>query len=196
LDMSFFAKSDERDDYLKWPDEDILHGSIKDPSLFGVLVDRYQQGFLRVALGVVRQKEEAEDIVQEAFVKIYRHGHKFKKQAFAEFKHWAYKILFNTALNHYRKVKKKISTFEYLDTFMYDEMPDAKTIAFTEEDKVFINQILSRMPEEARIVLAKHYLEDKPYQVIAQEVATTASAVKMRMFRAKKLFKKLSQETL
>ncbi len=178
------------------PDEVVLAKSFENPSYFELLVERYQQGFLRVALGVVHQKEEAEDIVQEAFVKIYRHGKRYKKQEVAEFRHWAYKVLFNTALNHYRKLKRRSTTFEYLDAFLYDERPDAKSLDFTEEERVFVEQILAKMPPEASLVLRKHYLEDKPYQIIANEQRTTVSAVKMRMFRAKKLFKKASDGTL
>src|SRR3990167_5396737 len=88
-------------------DEEILAASLEKPALFRILVDRYQDAFVRKALGIVRQKEEAEDIVQETFVKIYFNGQKFKKYDGIEFKSWAYKILVNTAISRYRKISKK-----------------------------------------------------------------------------------------
>ena len=53
-------------------DEDILTASLKNPNLFGVLVDRYQDAFMRSAQRVVKTREDAEDIVQEALAKIYK----------------------------------------------------------------------------------------------------------------------------
>src|SRR3989338_11306963 len=88
-------------------EEEILVASLNKPALFKILVDRYQEAFIRKAVGILRNQEEAEDIVQETFVKIYLHGKKFKKIKGVEFKSWAYKILVNTAISRYRKVSKK-----------------------------------------------------------------------------------------
>ena len=88
-------------------DEEILAASLEKPAIFKILVDKYQEAFIRKALGILRQQEEAEDVVQETFVKIYLHGKKFKKMDGIEFKSWAYKILVNTAISRYRKISKK-----------------------------------------------------------------------------------------
>src|SRR3990167_929061 len=103
------------------PDEEILRKSLRDPSQFKILVARYQEPFLRKAWGIVRKQEDAEDIVQEAFVKIYRYGANFQKRAGIQFKSWAYKILMNTAFTHYQDIKKKMDSVEYLDPVLYDE---------------------------------------------------------------------------
>src|SRR3990167_10895770 len=65
-------------------DEEILALSIRQPSLFALLVRKYEEPFMRKALSIVRQREAAEDVVQEAFAKIYLNAHKFKKQDGAE----------------------------------------------------------------------------------------------------------------
>ena len=80
-------------------DEEILAASLEKPAFFKILVDRYQEAFLRKALSILRRQEDAEDIVQETFVKIYFNGKKFKKMEGIEFKSWAYKILINTSFN-------------------------------------------------------------------------------------------------
>src|SRR5579864_4753628 len=111
-------------DTSNMPDEQILRLALKDPSYFNILVDKYQAAFIRKSLGVVRDREEAEDIVQETFVKIYRYGNNFKKEAGIEFKSWAYKILMNTTFTHYQKLKKTIGTVEYLDPLLYEDKPE------------------------------------------------------------------------
>src|SRR3989338_4308050 len=86
-------------------DEEILFASLEKPALFRVLMVRYEQAFLRKAKSIVYQEEDAEDVVQDAFTKIYFNAGKFKKRPGIEFKSWAYKILVNTAINKYHNLK-------------------------------------------------------------------------------------------
>ena len=95
-------------------DEAILTASLRNPNLFGVLVDRYQDAFMRSAQRVVKTREDAEDIVQEAFTKIYKNAKKFKKQEGIEFKSWAYKVLVNTCTRFIKKKKKQAVSMEFL----------------------------------------------------------------------------------
>ena len=103
-------------------DEDLLTRSLAEPSYFGVLVDKYQRPFLRVAYGVVRHREEAEDIVQEAFCDIYRNAEKFQKQEGVAFKSWAYRVVLNRAISHYRKLKKERERYTALEPAHYENL--------------------------------------------------------------------------
>src|SRR4051812_18052933 len=96
-------------------DEELLALSVSHPSLFALLVRKYEQPFLRKALSIVKGQEEAEDVVQEAFTKIYINAAKFKKQEGAQFSSWGYRILINTALTHYAKKKKEWQREAQLD---------------------------------------------------------------------------------
>ena len=87
-------------------DEELLARSERHPSLFAAIVERYQAAFLRKASQVVGDQEEARDVVQETFVKIYRYAGRFEKQEGASFSSWAYKILMNTSFTHYQKRKR------------------------------------------------------------------------------------------
>jgi RNA polymerase sigma factor (sigma-70 family) len=179
-------------------DEAILALSIKDPSHFSILIDRYEAAFLKTAFGVVRSREEAEDIVQETFTKIYVNAGRFKKQPDARFKSWAYKILMNTSFTHYQKLKKGGARTEYLDSFHYDEDgetrgPVAETadLASASDAKAIVSQVIEKMPEHLGRLLRLYYLEDKSYQDIAHLEKISMSTLKMRLFRAKRLFRKL-----
>src|SRR3989338_6258284 len=89
-------------------DEEILALSVSHPSLFVLLVRAYEEPFLRKAMSIVREREEAEDIVQEAFTKIYLNAKKFKVVEGAKFSSWGSRILINPALTHYAKRKRGI----------------------------------------------------------------------------------------
>ena len=115
-------------------DEEILALSIEQPHLFAVLIDRYQSAFLRKAGTVIRGKEDAEDIVQETFTKIYLYAGKFQVQEGASFKSWGYKILMNTSFTHYKKKKRRIGATADLDPEFYEILPDVKSKDFEKQE--------------------------------------------------------------
>ena len=173
-------------------DEEILVASLKEPALFEVLVEKYHEPLMRAAWRVVRGREEAEDIVQEAFVKMYKNAHKFEKYEGIEFKSWAYKITINTAITHYRKLKR--GEFLSEDPSIYQEAGGelADSRIHTKADaETAVSGTMRQMPDHLRSVLESYYMEDKSYRTIADEEGISISTLKMRLFRAKKMFKKL-----
>ncbi len=175
-------------------DEEILLASLEKPALFKILVDRYQSAFLRKAHGIIGREEDAEDIVQETFVKIYFNAAKFRKIEGIEFKSWAYKILVNTAITKYRKVKKE-GTVEFLDPLLYEDKPaESSDLALSLDNKMAVASLISNLPETLKRLVSLYYLEDKSYKDIAASEGMTIPALKMKLFRAKKLLKKAAEE--
>lgn len=178
-------------------DEEILRASLEEPALFEVLVERYQEPLMRAAWRVVKSREEAEDVVQEAFVKIYKNAHKFVKLEGIEFKSWAYKVAINTAITHYRRQKKGEVLSEDPAMFQKEEEESGETrIAFATDARASVEAVLTQMPTHLQSVLRRYYLEDKSYQTIAKEENISIPTLKMRLFRAKRLFRKINEEHL
>ena len=178
-------------------DEEILTASLEKPALFKVLVNRYQEAFIRKALGILKQQEEAEDIVQEAFVKIYFNGKKFKKMEGIEFKSWAYKILINTAISRYRKISKKWQTESTNppDLELASERDlSTEDIVLESETKSITADLISRLPKPLARLVSLYYIEDKSYKEIAKQESITVPALKMKLFRAKKILKDLAKQ--
>jgi RNA polymerase sigma-70 factor (ECF subfamily) len=88
-------------------DVKILQESINRPAAFALIVDRYQSAFLKKAGYILRNEDEAEDAVQDTFVKIYANANRFAAQEGASFSSWAYKILLNTCYSRYKKLKRE-----------------------------------------------------------------------------------------
>ena len=175
-------------------DEDILAASLEKPALFRILVARYQEAFIRKALGILRQQEEAEDIVQETFVKIYFNGKKFKKMEDVEFKSWAYKILVNTAISRYRKISKKwrMESTDPLDLELASERDfSTEDMVLAKETKSVTADLISHLPKPLARLVSLYYIEDKSYKEIAKQESVTIPALKMKLFRAKKLLRAL-----
>lgn len=178
-------------------DEEILKLSQEDPAYFSFLVDKYEDAFLRAARGITKNLEEAEDIVQETFVKIYKYAKNFEKREGIEFKSWAYRILINTGITHYQKLKKERGNTEYLDPVLY-ESPNPnlsvnKNLGLERDIKEGVAKAIAKMPEHLARVLKMFYFEDKSYEDIAKEEGISMTALKMRMFRAKRIFKDLAE---
>ena len=172
-------------------DEDILAKSLEDPSMFGLLVDKYQRPFLRVAYGVVRNKEEAEDIVQEAFYDLYRNFNRFEKQEGAGFKSWAYRVVLNRAISHYRKLKKERERYTALEPAYYENLGSVSTLAEELDAKLTVERLLDRLPKDLERVLRAYYIDDKSYADIATEESISISTLKMRLFRAKRMMREM-----
>ncbi len=173
-------------------DEDLLTQSVAHPSLFVNIVRKYEAAFLRKAISIVRSQEEAEDIVQEAFTKIYMNASKFQKQEGASFSSWGYRILINTALTHYAKSKKEGAVRADLDEEIWNILPDKNLRQF--EKKVAMDEvasILSRMPVPFARVLSSFLIDEKTQEEIANQEGVTVGAIKTRVHRAKKEFKKV-----
>lgn len=175
-------------------DEEVLRASVNEPAIFEILVQRYQDPLMRAALRVVRSREEAEDIVQEAFVKMYKNAQNFQKMEGIGLKSWAYKITINTAITHYRKLKR--GEFLAEDPSIFEPPQEDREIFDTRfsmaaDAKAVVAETLTKLPEHLRSVVGRYYLQDQSYKTIAEEEKISIPTLKMRLFRAKKLFKKL-----
>lgn len=184
------AKATLREEFEEASDEEILLLAHARPDLFEILVERYQDAFLRKAKTIVYSKEDAEEIVQDTFTRIYLYASKYEAQEGARFSSWAYTILTRVAFTRYQKLKKDKGRSVLLDPELYERLPDTED--FVEElstkDEVLV--ALARIPERAARLLRLQFIEGKTQEEIAELEGSTVSAVKTHVHRAKKLFKK------
>jgi RNA polymerase sigma-70 factor (ECF subfamily) len=181
-------------------DETILSRSQAEPWLFAVLLERYEAAFLRKAKSIVWSELDAEEIVQDAFTKIYINAGKFEVRDGAKFSSWAYTILINTALTRYQKNVKHGKRTVTLDPEIMETFGEMKNHGAFELDKDMIDRVLQSMPGHFAQVLRLHYLEHWSHKDIAAETGETVGAVKSRIHRAKAEFretiKELEEKTL
>lgn len=182
------------DDARGLSDEELLMRSRAEPWIFAVLLERYQDPFLRKARGIVRNEQDAEEIVQDAFTKIYVHADKFKVQEGAKFSSWAYRILMNTAFTRYQKRIKEGQRFMNLDPEFEQYIGERDGHSGFEEQRDGVERVLSRLPGHFVYVLRLHYLERWSHQDIAVETGETVGTIKARIHRAKAAFRKEAGE--
>lgn len=190
----FLTTNNKKDleDFLSLSDEKILVLAQKRSKIFEILVDRYQDAFMRKAMRIIRKKEDAEDVVQETFVKIFVHAGKFKVQEGASFKSWGYKILINTCFTHCKKLKLNRERFFLLDPELEEILPDKNNVFEKYTLSEYIISVTSKMPAALGKVLDDYFIKGIPQKELAEQEDVSISAIKTRVHRAKKIFKKIS----
>lgn len=171
-------------------DEEVLARSQIEPWLFAVLLERYQDAFMRKARSIVRNELDAEEVVQDTFTKIYVHATSFEVRQGAKFTSWAYTILMNTAFTRYQKLVKHGQRVANLDPEFEEFLTEKKNYKEIDERRDAVDRILARMPGHFAYVLRLHYLERWSHQDIANETGETVGTIKARIHRAKAAFKK------
>ncbi len=171
-------------------DEAILARVQGEPWLFTAILERYQAAFLRKAKSIIHNEQDAEEVVQDAFTKIYMYAHKFEVREGAKFSSWAYTILINTALTKYQKCVKEGKRTLLLDPEYLELMGEMKEHSAFNQENDAIERILIKLPGHFARVLRLHYLEHWSHKDIANETGETVGAVKARIHRAKAEFRK------
>lgn len=171
-------------------DEEVLARAKAEPWLFTVLLERYQGAFLRKAQSIIWNDLDAEEVVQDAFTKIYMNAQRFEVREGAKFSSWAYTILINTALTRYQKCVKEGKRTLAIDPELFEQFGESKEHTAFNEDRDAIERILERLPGHFASVLRLHYLERWSHQDIAEKTGESVGAVKSRIHRAKAEFRK------
>lgn len=171
-------------------DEEILARSRGEPWLFAVFLERYQEPFLRKARRILNREEDAEEVVQDAFTKIYLHAGRFTPQAGASFSSWAYRILMNTAFTRYQKLVKEGKRFAAIDPEFEQFLKDESLHDGLGADRDLVERVLASLPGHLAAVLRLFYLERWSQRDIAALAGEDIGTVKARIHRAKAAFRK------
>ncbi len=179
-------------DVLEKSDADILALSLKHPVHFEFIVNKYRDEFLRKITSILKSKTEAEDIVQDTFVKIYLNAAKFKVQEGASFKSWAYRILLNTCYTYCQKKNKEKLFVNAVDSDELDEAgshaPDKAFGELFDRDQFL--SVISKIPNAFARILTLSVIHGKSQEDIAEIEDISVGAVRTRLHRAKTEYEK------
>jgi len=174
----------------KLSDEKLVHlVRSQDQELYRHLIQRYQQKLMRYATYLTQDPDQAADVVQESFIKVFTNLHGFNTKM--KFSSWIYRIVHNQALNQIKKEKKMIN-FDPSEWFV--RFPSSQNIEeeyLEKETKKEIKQCLGELPFKYRSVLTLFYLEDKKYKEISEILKLPLGTIAVRLSRAKKLMRQI-----
>ncbi|MDR3061402.1 MAG: sigma-70 family RNA polymerase sigma factor [Dysgonamonadaceae bacterium] len=158
-----------------------------DISAFSHVVSIYQGMVYNVILRLVNNKEDAEDIMQEVFVKVFKSLSGFKEES--EFSTWLYRIAYNTTLSELRKKKMVLYSFENNfsnpeneDIDIHDDIDDVST----EEQIQYLEQAIKMLNSDEALIITLFYLDDQSIEQISKVTNLTIANVKVKLHRIRK----------
>lgn len=156
---------------------------------FNALVDRYKDRLLNVIGRMLNSTEEAEDIVQETFVRVYQHRSSFNFQHC--FSTWIYTIGLNLARNELRKRKK--FKFEEISELNSGEGALSVEMRLPTRLPEDLDTAIKGLPEKYRTAFVLRDVEEMPYEEVAKVLDVPLGTVKSRVNRARLMLKEKLQ---
>jgi len=156
---------------------------------FKTLMERYQLLVFRTVMGFVHLKEDAEDITQEVFIRVYQSLHTFQGES--EFSTWIYRIIVNMSLNFLRSNRKKrlLQSLEALFILRSEEKTPLEELESTERDRR-IRKAIDSLPEKQRMAFILSRYEELSQKKIATIMNRSEGAVEQLLQRAKENLQK------
>lgn len=157
-----------------------------DRNAFAFLVDRYKSMVFSIALRITRDREEAEEIAQDTFIKAYQSLRSYEGKA--KFSSWLYRIVYNTGISHLRKQESgRISLDDTnIPESMYQESQKNHESLSRDERKKYLELALDSLDEEERMFVILYYYEERGLDEIAGIAGITKTNTKVKIFRARK----------
>jgi RNA polymerase sigma-70 factor, ECF subfamily len=177
------------------PDEELLQEARKAPEgdlrAFEQLVLRYQRRIVANCRYITRDQNNAEDLAQEVLVKAFFGLRGFEGRS--SFAGWLQRIKINHCLDHQKKrAARSFVGIEEQHVHEFDQLKDLATadkLAETISDHQLISEVLESMPSTLRIPLILSDMDELSYEEVAQSLGIGLSAAKMRIKRAREVFR-------
>ncbi len=165
-------------------DESLMEYVLKhDHQAFSLLATRHANMFYVSAYRILMNKQEAEDTVQDAFLKLWDNPKIWKKGKGAKFTSWFYKVVMNMAIDKYRK-NKKISNIDITEQEVEVLASQDKELESTEEQKI-LDTALKSLPENQFIALNLCFYEEMSRKDAAKIMKVSVKALESLLMRAK-----------
>ncbi|NUQ19675.1 MAG: sigma-70 family RNA polymerase sigma factor [Gemmatimonadaceae bacterium] len=171
---------------------------------FQELVERYQGRLLNFVYRTIGDREKAEDLVQEVFIRVYRHLHRFDRSK--KFSTWIYTIASNLAKNELRnRSRNPLVLFQTIrKNWQEDDRPLQFEDTTARPDDLFrkrhlrelVEDSVAKLPAHHREVFVLRELEGKSYEEIAEITECNLGTVKSRLNRARNAFAEIIEPSL
>jgi RNA polymerase sigma-70 factor (ECF subfamily) len=165
-------------------DEDIVRRCIRgDTAAFGILVERHERRVYNLALRMMGREEDARDATQDAFLAALRKLSSFRGDA--AFTTWLHRITVNACYDLLRKRARSPMLERLVDGELEREPPPSPDHADQTELSIDVRRALLDVPEDYRVVMILHDVQDLPYEEVAAIVGVPVGTVKSRLHRGR-----------
>lgn len=182
--MSFTIPYSHRYGGDDWTGDEVIIARILagEEDQYALLVDRYQEGLFRFALGMIGNGDAAADLVQDSLVKAYTHLDRCREPA--RFGAWVHRIVRNRCLDYLKAPGRSDLPISEAGTYLTTETTADEGVERDELRRALFSA-LSTLPAAQREAFLLKHLEDRPYEEMSDMLGASISALKMRVKRAR-----------
>lgn len=157
-----------------------------EPAAYAVLVDRYKGLAYAIALKVLGNEEDAQDVAQEGFIKAYQQIHQFEGKS--RFSTWLYTIVYRTALVKAQEKKLRIFpiTKRLQETFTHDHSSPQLALMQADDERRSVHMAINKLPQSEALLVMLYYIDDNSISEIQQVTGLSVANIKVKLFRARK----------
>jgi len=158
-------------------------------SAFRLLVEQYQAYAFKLAFRIVCNEEDAKDVVQESFIKIWRNIHNYRPSV--KFTTWMYKIVTNSAIDLYRKNARQnsISLDESINIVSESQHDSTNKNQNNKELSILIHKMADGLPEKQRMIFVLRDLQEMDSPEVQEILELSETTVKSNLYHARKTIK-------
>lgn len=161
------------------------------------LVKRHQRFVFTLALRFSKNREDAEEIAQDCFIKAYRSLSSFQRQS--KFSTWLYSIVYTTAMTFLRKKRVDTDSIDEENTYLQLESHSSgldSNIAENKSRSYYLNQAIAQLLPDDAAIITLFYMGEQSLEEIGQAMKMEANTVKVKLFRARQRLKEKLERNL
>jgi len=163
--------------------QQIMTGNVR---AYAILVEKHKEMVFSIALKILHNREDAEEIAQDVFVKAYQSLANFKNEA--KFSTWLYRIVYNTAISKVRKKKVELSPLDDATINNYSDDTSENQFLLSDDPDRFelLQKALKSLPEDENVIVSLFYQNDSSIEDISSVTGLTVANVKVKLHRIRK----------
>jgi RNA polymerase sigma-70 factor (ECF subfamily) len=166
-----------------------------DVTAFTRLIERYQHMAYTLALSIMKNREDAEEVAQDAFMKAYRHLDEFRSES--SFSTWLYRIIYNTALSAKRLKRITFTDIESKEANCSEVNQHLASDKLEVRDrKIVLKQAIATLNEDDAFIVILFYYKELSTEEIQQITGLTVSNIKVKLHRSRKQLLHVLSKTL
>lgn len=167
-----------------------------DSQEFSKLVDNYKNLVFTVALRMLKNTEEAEEVAQDTFIKVFKSIKNFKGDA--KFSTWIYRVAYNACLDRLKKIKKsqRMNSFDEISGLEISDLNTVLDDIERDERSKLLKKCMELLAPTDCALLTFFYFEEKKLNELSKIFNLTENAVKVKLFRARKRLANVVKERL
>lgn len=154
--------------------------------LYAVLVDRYKNMAYTIAMKVLGNKDDSQDVAQESFIKAFQQLHTFKGNS--KFSTWLYTIVYRTAISKWKGNRLETQSIDdsIHERFTHEQTFQPYNQLQIKDEQEFVNQAIQRLPRTEALLVTLFYINESSIKEIREITGLSLPNIKIKLFRARK----------